>query len=64
MNKQKNTMNQQEMNKSQNSATSSVNNSSVTSSAGSEQSLNAKQKASKSQYGTLTAKDDANQDYE
>lgn len=59
MNKQKNSMNQQEMNKAQNNATSSVANS-----AAMDQSLNAKQKASKSQYGTLTAKDDANQDYE
>lgn len=55
MNKQKDSKSQQEMNTAQKSATSSV---------AQEQTLNAKQQASKKEYGTLTAKEDANQDYE
>ena len=54
MNKQKSSKSQQTMNKSQSGATSSTMEN---------QTMNAKQQASKSQYGTLTAKDDANNEY-
>ena len=53
MNKQKNGKSQQEMNKSQNNASSDT-----------QQDLNAKTQSSKAEYGTLTAKADANKDYE
>lgn len=69
MNKQKNNKNQQEMSQAQSSVTSSTSNTNVTGATSSasvngQQSLNAKQKASKAEYGTLTAKEDANNDYE
>jgi len=70
MNNKTNTTNQQQMNKSQSSITSgtsganAANFTSSTSGKRQEQSVNAKQQASKSEYGTLTAKSDANNDYQ
>jgi len=61
MNNQKNTKNQQQMNKSQSNATSAT---TATSAKQQEQALSSKQQASKSEYGTLTAKSDANNDYQ
>ena len=55
MNKQKSNNSQQATNKSQSGATSSTMQN---------QSTSAKQQASKSEYGTLTAKEDANNDYQ
>lgn len=55
MNNQKNSKSQQTMNKSQSSATSSTMQN---------QSTSAKKQASKMEYGTLTAKEDANNDYQ
>lgn len=54
MNKQKSNKSGQATSQSQNGATSSTMKN---------QSTNAKQQASKAEYGTLTAKDDANNEY-
>lgn len=65
MNKQKNNNAQQGMSQSatsMNSATSGTNATNGTNAKG--KSVNAKQQASKAEYGTLTAKEDANNDYE
>ena len=68
MNKQKSSKKQQEMTQAQNSvmnAGNATNAMDATNNTNAKaQSLTAKQQASKAEYGTLTAKEDANNDYE
>jgi hypothetical protein len=67
MNNQKNSSKDLDMSKATNNASGAVGATSAmsaTNAKAQDQSLTAKQQASKAEYGTLTAKDDANNDYE
>jgi len=63
MNNQKNANNQSKSQSSVTSSANAANANNATNAKQDEQSLTAKQQASKSEYGTLTAKLDANNDY-